>query len=335
MKQTNRQAPLEQNRIVVWDPSGSEKNWLINAFAKELETINQLDQSFRYELLESVPGAQDPIAFNPGPPGPTASFVNEYHCFIFRRMQISQQLNGPSLPHFHEICMLNTSGWDVNKGLQDRAYNESTLQPLVNAKHIVLILGIPRVSSFQTPQSHSTDIALRISEPEEVFQDSPFLSSSERLIPDFPGISAQDWSSDDYLRVFQLLFAIFGNQPQRNISVCLMKADQQSFRGDTWSVFQRRFGNTLYKLLQFQAQYHHIEISVTSAVGYLRQGGITIPNYLNGNLRDEDNWKPVNTTGPFFWLFEQIEQERMQNSRSLFSQRRRQSLPYPKTPTYW
>jgi len=329
----------EQTHIALWGPSNAGKDWLVSAFNKELDYYNRMDQGFHCEICELQPGEANPIPLAVTPPrrAPTPNF--EDYNFQFRRIALVRDSAHQISAQTHDIIIHNDKGANLIDSLSDRITFENTFQTLVNAQNILLILGIPSDGSAMLFPTPPQNISTPLAEPDDFAlarneQDS---SPAESQLGSFSQTRQADWSRSEYLKFMQLLFASLGPTPRRNLAVCLTKSDQVNYRGEPMQILQRRYGDALLRLLEVHRQYHKIEVFVTSAAGYIRQEGRLMPNFQsqNGLLHDERRWAPVNTAAPFFWIFEQIERERLQKGFVLFrGSNQKNYIPYPKSQSF-
>lgn len=310
--------PLPQTEIALWGQTYAGKDWLFHSFAKELEFYNLYDQDFYYRLGEIQAGSPDPIPVSPEPPlniPPTTSF-NDIH-YRFERIALKHDRAHDISANSHDIIIHNDKGADLVGSLEDPISFASTYQTLINAKHIFLVLSIPGekvaspnpLSQARVSDLDGMGLALDRLEKRRGSPDSEVYS---------PGASSATWTQEEYLKFLQLLFAMLGQNPRRNLAICMTKADQHRMSGDPWQVFQRRYGSSLRRLIEVQKNYHQIQIFLTSAAGYIKRAGRAMPNIEEGVLRDPKRWNPVNTAAPFFWIFQNIEMDRILGTQRRF-----------------
>lgn len=333
---SNRSAAIpnsaDQTHIALWGPTGAGKDWLFRAFAKELEFFNRTDNGFQFEIFETHPGDSTPMPLISAPPeqSPTPSF--EDHNYQFRRTATVRDAAHQISAQTHDIILHNNKGSDLVNSLDDRVVFEDTFQVLLDAQSILLVLGIPE--DMKGAEHTVPDVPASSPEPN-------FLDSEMNEQPIFPnGITDAhfsgsprwiNWSRTEYLNFMQLFLSSLGKSPRRNLAVCMTKSDQLNYRGDPMEILQRRYGDALRRLLEVHRHNHNIEVFISSAAGYLKQDGRLMPNFQNGSIRDLTRWNPVNTAAPFFWVFEQIERERLQKGFALFrSGNKKLYIPYPR-----
>ena len=306
--------PFSATNITLWGPSGAGKDWLINAFVKELEHYNLIDKDFHFEMGTVNGGDPIPTPLNPMPPiniAPTTE-AYDYH-YSFRRVARFPVDRARDLSaRNHEIIIHNDKGQVLIDCLDDQISFEATFQTLINTQNIFLVLG-PLPKDMQ----HANLTVTQPSEPrQEGTDDDKFPDDAEVYIHssgnnnDITGLSNINpaWGKAEYLQFVRLLFSSLKRVPgRRNIAVCMTKADQETRKGDAWDILRSRYGSLFCRELEVHGLQHNIQVFYTSAAGYLRQGGRDLPNFQGGTLRDTVRWRPVNTAAPFFWIFEQIE----------------------------
>lgn len=335
---SNRSAAVpnssEQTRIALWGPTGVGKDWLFRAFAKELEYFNRTDNGFQFEIFETQPGESVSIPFISVPPeqSPTPSF--EDHNYQFRRTAMVHDVAHQISSQVHDIILHNNKGSNLVDSLNDRVAFEDTFQVLLDAQNILLVLGIPEEMMGTHPVPDVPALP-----PEPNFLDSEM--NEQPVFPvgmvdaQFSGSRWISWSRTEYLKFMQLFLSSLRKSPRCNLAVCMTKSDQLSYRGDPMDVLQRRYGDALRRLLEVHRQNHNIEVFISSAAGYLKQDGRSMANFQNGGIRDPKRWNPVNTAAPFFWVFEQIERDRLQKGFALFRSGNQKSyIPYPRPRSF-
>jgi hypothetical protein len=116
----------------------------------------------------------------------------------------------------------------------------------------------------------------------------------------------------------QMLLECFDDGRRRNLAICMSKVDLLDYAGNPWVMLEYRYGQALRNLLERYRQSHNIEVFATTSAGYYYQKDKWVPNFAGGLLIDTDHWRPVNAAQPFFWIFERIERERLQQGFFLF-----------------
>ena len=321
----------EQTGIVLWGPSDSGKDWLFRAMIRELEYFNLHDHEFEYEIFKVQPGSEDLIPVTPELPTATNPVPDvDDSSYTFRRLALlpdsAHQINTQT----HNIVVHHHKGSDLIGCLDDRIQFEDTFQALINSQNILLVLGLPN----ETPQVETTMTPVFVSERTDNLEPIENDRFDKEPVPDeiFESDSSRSlsWSRFEYLQFMKLFLTALG-KTRRNLAVCLAKSDQLNLRGDPWQVLQRRFGDAFKRQLEVYNQNHNINVFNTSAAGFIKKDGRVMPNFLAGSLREPNRWDPINTAAPFFWIFEQIERERLSNSSKLFrNDKLKKYIPYPK-----
>lgn len=323
-----------QASIALWGPSGAGKDWLLNAFARELNLVNQSENDFIYEVLESQLGGGNPVPFNPEAPRTIPSTGTEDREFVFRRIaRVPDQAHQISA-QTHHIMIHNDKGADLITALGDPAVFEATINNLLHSLNILLVLSIPKEGRLSSDlPAESLAPVPELEQPEKIasLEDELLSPPQEAMDISLPNVLGTDWSARDYMKFMEAFFTAIGTTPRRNLAVCMSKADLTNLKGDPWHILRRRYGEQLGRLLEVHKQHHNISIFNTSAAGYIRRNGIVLSNFESGSLRDPEHWRPVNTTAPFFWIYETIEMDRLQKGSFLFrSKNLKAYIPYPK-----
>lgn len=313
-------APISLEEIALWGPYGSGKSWLLRSFAKELEYYNRLndqEKDFFYELGEFLPGEQDPRPVISEPPiniAPAFKLITFKYRFkrvprtLDRRHRISAQ--------DHEV-ILNKFKWkDLVQGLDDPENYEYVMTTYVQSQNHIIALGIPY-------EKMAHELAI------EFVPDQPSSIGFSRKMGSELGVAVP--SQEELVISMQRLLEKIGTRKRCNLAVCLTRADQLDITGSPWSLLEYRHGRPFRQLLESYQKIHNIEVFITSAAGYLREKGRSLPNFMGGSLLDPERWQPFNTAAPFFWIFEQVERARLRDSSIIFrGAHLREYIPYPR-----
>jgi len=146
------------------------------------------------------------------------------------------------------------------------------------------------------------------------------------------------YTQNEYAQITTKALELLTHSPRkgRSVAICVTKVDLLGVQGrDPWQLIEAYFGqDMLMQLRNFQAHLL-METFAVSAAGFLESSGRQ-PNYdlVNKSLLASDQWNPHNVEAPFFWMFENIERQRLaKNSnrivRSLFGKsRQKEYIPY-------
>ena len=325
-----------QESIALFGPTQSGKDWLIRAFAKEIEKINQRrDQLFFYELMQVQRDNSLVPAIAYPPSGTAATTEAEDYLYQFTRRAVNNRYQ--CYEHTHNIIIQNDSGGSLVSTILNADIFATTYHRLINARNLIIIIAPPESSSNKFQQTTPRD---------EVSSKIDDLigrqSRQERSDSDFlPSIATHaSWSVDDYQRFITLLFDALSRSNmavgRRNIAICFTKIDQTRIqREDSEKVFYSFFPG-LRSLVQLKRKTDNVEFFQTSSAGFINSTDelgrmIQAPNITGSNLRDEARWSPFGTTRPFFWIFESLEREYFERNygglRAIFN-------PRPEYPPY-
>lgn len=302
---------IEQTGITIWGPSKSGKDWLLHSFFKELETFNgSADQElyFRYGKLEG--GQQEPLDFSVEPPidvPPTSDL--QMLQYTFKREPRTGTGRFRSInTHVHNIIINNNAGKNWIYAVADPETFERDFAILFKSPHLLLVLGVPE---------------------EEHIEEGNMVENNNDSTDLIPLEERSYWSKRNYLNFMQMLLTRLEGGAKRNLAICMTKVDQLGYAGNPWDMLEYRHGTALANLLNSYATKHNIDVFATTSAGYIWQNNKYIPNIGAGSLRDREKWRPVNTAQPFFWIFEQIERERLGHGLRLFQNPLKQYIKYP------
>lgn len=302
------------NKIAMWGPTGTGKTWFINAFGRKLKDY-QDDPDFFYELLEGdnilhevLQNSQQekteiPVSVKPSETKNIKATEDiQDHVWIFRRRS-KKTTTAHSVSSFsHAIHVADNKGQNTIELKNNRA----VINLVNSANFIVMMLDPTKLSTV------SGDLGSQI-------------------------------SPSDYANVVDNLFQAFIVNPhsKRHIAICVTKIDQLHVKQrDPWELILMYFEKEMYEVLQKYNRNENfsLETFAVSAMGFLRDGTNMIPNYevSNGQLLNPGEWKPYNVDAPLFWLFENLEKQRLRRNNSgvlgkLIFQPEREKLyiPYP------
>lgn len=139
---------------------------------------------------------------------------------------------------------------------------------------------------------------------------------------------------NEYTQLISNLFEfVQENQTSKKYwAFCLTKMDlyPQLIRSDPLYVLEQLFGSEMLRLINSRMAQNEIRVFITSAVGFYSEHKSNY-NYESGNLASAEQWEPYNVESPFFWIFENIERQRLSRVKpSLFRKDRlKEYIPYP------
>lgn len=302
-------------RLTLVGPSGVGKTWMLHALAKELQWYSRQDDQFNYELAQLNPGGGAPIPVVPAPPtqGPTATTFNPNmgmrdNAFVFTRRAANPSAPAQLLSqHKHDIAIFDDAGAnfvDVVSGGGTRVIQKA----IVDAASVILLLdstysqvaGAGGGGTFATQHEYLT-----------------FVQSLCHMLASVP-------------------------VPQRYLAVCATKIDQTGMAGrSSQQVIEMLFGAQMLSTIEQYSSVMNINYFQVSSVGYYRTPQGVLPNFdeMSGSVMNPNQWLPYNVVAPFFWIFEQIERQRISKttrpvSRFLRSDRNNQYIRYPNIQKY-
>jgi len=310
---------IPQESIALFGPTASGKDWLIRAFAREIEKINQKgDHLFYYELME-LQRDYSPRPASAFPPiGNVVTNMAEDYLYQFTRRADTDQRYS-CYEYTHNIAIQNDAGSILVSSIVDADTFSQTYNRLVTARNLIIIIA--------PPDSPSTPVQTKVEDQESSDlikllenMSAPQEPAYSSYLPEF---AIRPWTATDYQHFIRLLFDALGRNRtgirRRNIAICLTKIDQTRIQNnDSEQVFYSMFPG-LRGLIQMERNRHNIEFFQTSSAGFINRSDALgrveqIPNIQNGNLIDVNRWSPFGTTRPFFWIFETLEKAYLANN---------------------
>jgi GTPase SAR1 family protein len=290
--------------VALWGPSGSGKTWLMNSLARALLYID--DPEFKYALTDITNEEMlRPVsAYQTLDPNPTTRPVDER--WWFQRQPKDEKIDSQHLlsSHSHIINLHDLKGLETIN-LTDPL----TRMTILGSEYIILMLDHTLVVKAQQAAVSASAGAL--------------------------GAQTGTYTQNQYAEMVTNLFNALGSKP-RHLSICFTKIDMLGVqKRDPWQLIDAYFGAVMTNLLKsYQNEPKwKLEPFCVSAAGYLR-GGENKPNYdvQTRGLLYVDQWRPYNVEAPFFWLFEEIERNRLHKSRNGLTRFFFNKRPYIKYP---
>ena len=275
--------------VALWGPTGTGKTCLVYALAREFEKYYnpRPDNSSTYHLLDH---SGKPIARDPDHDRPVANLVgkdSDDKEYIFERRFTDSR---PTIAH--TLIVRDDSGIKTLEllgregGLSDD------------------VMGVTRLNFCDS-------IAIMAFVELDCQSNAP-------SAPDL-GIVAKDKECE---KAFCDLFEFLAKYPKsaKYLAVCVSKIDVRPTVLREGEKLLELFAKT-NRLLNSSSDHNGLVIKkfATSAVGFLEDGNTPNFNPDTGWLRLPDRWEPFNAAAPFFWIFEQIEKERVSQKQPLFT----------------
>ncbi len=258
--------------IALWGSGGSGKTWLIWAFVKELQRLEEKDPEFSFSLsATNASGSWTRLLWEPPQGTPTHSSC-DYEWRFEKHGGNSSSNQGGFQPG--TVILFDDKGTrTVRAPLEPTKYRNTYYTLTHTAQGVLIALDHQDgYSNFERLKAVASLLALLESSATEDKPRYAAVCITKMDENELAGI--KDWD------VWELIEARFGKD---------MKLELTKFkrRGETGAhLFLRCFK--------------------VSSVGFLLDTNQT--NYDSGQnkLRDEDNWYPWKVSEPFLWLFNQL-----------------------------
>ena len=280
--------------FVLWGPKGSGKTFLLKAFHRRIEVINDvLSRGNNFQLsLDRLTETQIIAEKSQATViGPTS--IPVFETYLFTRKGKQNVLSHQTSSYCHRIVLIDNPGGYMPGFNNDELDREQRFIVLANkivsaAKCIFIIL-------------HPGEISPSVLSPTEKYKDG-----------------------------FNYLLSIIKNvQIKRYIVACVPRTDSLgngidqeknvSALMDAW--LNEDVGAYIRQQLQILTEEgHNVFYTSCSAVGYyLNEQNELQPNIMSGNTETNsgriatkrESWKPIRVEEGFFWLFEQLELNRI------------------------
>jgi GTPase SAR1 family protein len=302
-----------RHEIALWGPTGSGKTWLMMSFGKALFDLK--DPEFEYRLLD--PESHPVNALEPPAQKPTEEMRDEV--WLFQRIGRQRTPAHDLSVHTHFINLHDFKGIDTVE-----LTKREVVRSIEESHHVILLLDPFLLANT------------KLADPQEALANR---------IPGMESTTKGQYTQNQYATHVANLLDLLGrhNRPDRYIAVCFTKIDLLGVQGrDPWQLIDAYFGAAMHtQLKNYAAQikssgHEQMQAFCVSAAGYL-DGPERKSNYdpATGHLLVPDQWQPFRVEAPFFWIFDNIERQRLAHkgggvTRFLFgNERLKKYIPYP------
>lgn len=341
MDDMNINKPIQQ-RIVLFGPTQSGKDWLVRGFAKEVEQINlNSSLSFHYRLEEIIsPDGKERRPAEVFPPEniPGTQQAVDFPYALSRKPKNDKDKRFQAT---HNILVHNDRGDNfINALLYPETDEYKQLVSLIDTtRNFIVVVGPPETEPLNYRSQH-------LEVPEDDLPRNPFAQPQEQernMFDASPKYDVSRFTVSKYERfIRELLSRLRNKEPKRNVAICMTKADLDGLMlRDPEEYFFSTFSNLKGDIASFIHDGHKLKIFRSSAAGMLEnidlQGRrIEEPNIEGGRLKDSNNWKPQGNARPFFWICQTIEKEAIQKKpegiKGLFNCLLKDKVIYPPYP---
>ncbi|MFT3892773.1 MAG: ATP-binding protein [Anaerolineales bacterium] len=269
--------------ISLWGPSSSGKTTLMNSLMRALYQRSQRDPVFDYLLLDA----------------------DEENLQDYSRLFSSPLEEGTTTPR--------TTRWVFQRRLKS---NNVVPSKVVNIhSHLIQVHDMNGVNTINLDDPLTRSI----------FENSKFilLMLDHTLLMEGETSALTPWgtpgsSRQEYLEKIEKLIRFLETSQTkygRKLAVCFTKIDLLSLYREPWDLIKANFGVDMANLLQSCSNKPgwSVESFAVSALGFVNKNGKRIANFNKSDhsLIDVDGWVPHNVESPFFWMFNEIEQNRL------------------------
>lgn len=306
-KESDFRSNEKEHQIVFWGSVGVGKSWLVAAFVRRLHlmslTLHKKGNPLRMKLYDAENveiTIQEPTIIRPTDP----YIPIQIQTYTFQRwFEGKKKSRNDSVNRYkHVITFIDSSGTVL---MQD-----------------------------ENPQNDALTIQRNLA--------AELIRTANSLIIVLPlNILDQPEEINRYRRELIKLLSLLTPQKNlsRSIAICITKLDQNGLDGELFTkpkeTIEARFrmaDDKLISLLTTEFPYvgHKVQLFGVSSCGYFCPTGKYESNISADGYSpaDESKWFPINVEKPFFWIFEQIEQEIQTRIKTPIS------LPRPRRMTY-
>lgn len=309
---------------MLWGPSGAGKDYLIQGFIKETEKINTDEYEYIVDELDGIkrPGLKLSEASLPDATSTSETRNLKFHREC-RHKDNKRKKNPFYINYYHRVDIHNNRGGDLIKIPSE---DPTITAPFKTAKNFIVVMDPPTELAGEAAKKRSSNdegIGKLIKEfSSDDYSETVSLHDSRN--------SYTGHSREEQYRNLQNFFAqldSFKTESKRLVAICLTQADKHEHRGEPEGTLEKLFGEACLKLIESynNKTTYSIKIFVTTTEGF------------DSPKRDSENpsiKNPTNTASPFFWFFEEAENDRLRLSKRipqwLFGEERiRNYIPYP------
>jgi hypothetical protein len=278
----------------------------MQSLARSLQKINQDDAEFEYVLAQP-----ESLERNNGFKAPQNQATSDAYdqVWLFQR-KVRPEHDTPAhrlSAHSHSIVIRDAPGELLMQG-----NNNVVMVPLRDAQCVIAVLD-PSLIDI-------TAAAAPAAQPERAAASQGlaalFGGNAAPNSAPTPGIgTAFQYTQAQYIQMLSNLLKLLSGaaRPDRHLAVCVTKMDQLGVQGrSSWQVVEVYFGSEMAQLIKSYAGKMHIEAFGVSAAGFLDDNRQQ-PNYDPGtrSLLSSERWQPFAVETPFFWLFSNVERQRL------------------------
>ncbi len=214
---------IPQESIALFGPTASGKDWLIRAFAREIEKINQKgDHLFYYELME-LQRDYSPRPASAFPPiGNVVTNMAEDYLYQFTRRADTDQRYS-CYEYTHNIAIQNDAGSILVSSIVDADTFSQTYNRLVTARNLIIIIA--------PPDSPSTPVQTKVEDQSPLTRFKLLENMSAPQEPAYSKLFARichpTLTATDYQHFIRLLFDALGRNRTGSDEEILPSGDEQ------------------------------------------------------------------------------------------------------------
>ncbi len=268
-----------ETTVAIWGPTGSGKSWLINAFAKTIESkYNNGYLGLEYKLFDAngiVSRSSHAIEDIP------ATVWVDFSQFRFTRNRTSNKFYEMMSSFSHNIYIFDNQGGAssrIGNDKEDQDELKTIIANLASADIVILALDPTMVV-----KNESEDYSYGFTPAEYAERVKRLFSVLDKTNPENP-------------------------EKRRLYAACVTKADM--IPGGIYlhpdALIEAYFGHEMSEALKVP-QRGIVQTFTTSSFGFI--SGTSKPNHKDGLMAQVDKWQPYGVEYPFFWSFEIQEKE--------------------------
>lgn len=285
------------NRIVFWGPSRSGKTWLFKAFLKKIQLLNDKLTGDGFEIKaqeKTTNGVWEDVRNIDGlTHEPTQGLTETLYRIVKKKPLLP--INGTTNQNLrflsdrvniqsHEVLLIDNAGGLFqrgNRGTINQNQVDQALAKVHNASYIILALNSGDTTTGQGSLA------------EDLRELSGILQGTRGK------------------RIAACITKV--DELGQSLIISLYNRNKDELQGLLARSFGRQYAEQIKAEINVLSRNHEVELFATSSSGYYDENGKKVKNINSTGyeLASVPQWNPEEVEKPFFWLFGQIERERL------------------------